>query len=123
MTFFVRGHRGLFLSAIIAALFVLSVGNMPAHATFKCEGTACTCSGDADCNDMFSKSCGKDNGSCTVDNNGGTKCSCTKKQNASGGKKTTKPTVTKVTSGVNKVSAPQKQNPAPAQAGTNRKSK
>ena len=63
-----------------ATLVALSTSTMsrPSYAIYSCIGPFCTCKGDTDCNDMFTTVC-KDTGSCKVDNNDNTTCSCVKK--------------------------------------------
>lgn len=43
---------------------------------FTCSGLRCTCSGDDDCNDMFSTGLCGDVAQCYEDSNGGVRCEC-----------------------------------------------
>jgi hypothetical protein len=63
------GGRKMFAGAGMRALFT----GVPLG--FTCSGLHCSCSGDDDCNDMFSTVCG-DIASCTEDDSGGVVCEC-----------------------------------------------
>ena len=62
----------LFLAAFALALFA----GAPARAEIHCAGGHCNCSGDKDCNTMFTSLCTDTGGSCNNDNN---TCTCTQK--------------------------------------------
>ncbi|MGH6737327.1 MAG: hypothetical protein ACRECX_14815 [Methyloceanibacter sp.] len=66
------------LAAFILALFV----SAPGHAEIHCAGGHCNCSGDKDCNTMFTSLCTDTGGSCNNDNN---TCTCTQKAKAATG--------------------------------------
>lgn len=71
--------------ACFALFTVIAAG--PAGAEINCAGGKCDCSGDKDCNTMFTHLCTDTGGSCNNDNN---TCTCTQKLTAtsgSGGKK------------------------------------
>ena len=71
-----------FLAAFTLALFA----SAPSQAEIHCAGGHCTCSGDKDCNTMFTSLCKDTGGSCNNDNN---TCTCTQKlKAATGGGKT-----------------------------------
>jgi hypothetical protein len=54
----------------------------PALAEIHCAGGHCNCSGDKDCNTMFTSLCTDTGGSCNNDNN---TCTCTQKLKAATG--------------------------------------
>ena len=58
-----------FLAAFALALF----SGGPSQAEIHCAGGHCTCSGDKDCNTMFTSLCKDKGGSCNNDNN---TCTC-----------------------------------------------
>jgi hypothetical protein len=79
-----------FFAAFALALFV----SAPTQAEIHCAGGQCHCSGDKDCNTMFTSLCKDTGGSCNNDNN---TCTCpqAKVSTGGGGKPTTKPGIFK----------------------------
>ena len=68
-----------FATALFAA-FMMFAG--PARTEIHCAGGHCNCSGDKDCNTMFTHLCTGAGGSCNNDNN---TCTCTQKLTATTG--------------------------------------
>ena len=77
-------------TAFFTAFMMFAAG--PTRAEIHCAGGHCNCSGDKDCNTMFTDLCTDTGGSCNNDNN---TCTCTQKLTAttggSGGKKLPQP--------------------------------
>ncbi len=75
-------------TALLAAIVLMLFASPPVRAEIHCAGGHCNCSGDKDCNTMFTHLCKDTGGSCNNDNN---TCTCTQKLKAatgtSGGKK------------------------------------
>jgi len=67
------------LAATLVAIAVGTIAAAPARADYSCKGTSCSCTGDTDCNKMYTNAC-KDNGGCNIDKEGTPTCSCTKKE-------------------------------------------
>jgi hypothetical protein len=65
----------------LAFVLVLFVG-APGHAEIHCAAGHCNCSGDKDCNTMFTSLCTDTGGSCNNDNN---TCTCDQKASVSSG--------------------------------------
>jgi hypothetical protein len=72
-------------AALLAAFILASFASAPARAEIRCAGGHCNCSGDKDCNTMFTSLCTDTGGSCNNDNN---TCTCNQKAlSTSGGTK------------------------------------
>jgi hypothetical protein len=94
----IKSNRPSHIAAAFLAAFALMLfAGAPARAEIDCAGGHCTCSGDKDCNTMFTHLCKDTGGSCNNDNN---TCTCTQKLKAatgsgSGGKVVPKGTLNK----------------------------
>ena len=77
-----KTHRPSFYvaAAVFAAFMLFATGS--SRAELNCAGGKCNCSGDKDCNTMFTSLCTDTGGSCNNDNNS---CTCTQKLTATTG--------------------------------------
>ncbi|HZP09240.1 hypothetical protein [Methyloceanibacter sp.] len=73
-----KSKRPIFhhITALLAFLGLALLAGMPVRAEIHCAGGHCNCSGDKDCNTMFTHLCTDTGGSCNNDNN---TCTCTQK--------------------------------------------
>ncbi|MGE5260790.1 MAG: hypothetical protein ACM3MH_07920 [Actinomycetota bacterium] len=69
-------------AALFAAFAFALLTSAPGHAEIHCAAGHCNCSGDKDCNTMFTSLCTDTGGSCNNDNN---TCTCNQKASASSG--------------------------------------
>jgi hypothetical protein len=91
------------VAALFAAFAFTLFASAPGHAEIHCAAGHCNCSGDKDCNTMFTSLCTDTGGSCNNDNN---TCTCNQKASVSSGSsggKIKKPPVGAV--GTNKMKA------------------
>jgi hypothetical protein len=62
-----------YVAAFLAAFALALFASAPSQAEIHCAGGQCHCSGDKDCNTMFTSLCKDKGGSCNNDNN---TCTC-----------------------------------------------